>query len=97
MTVVDVMLERAPQAEPEQPEPESDQVTPSFAESLSTVAVTLVDWEACNAAVVGLTETEMGCAPPVTVMTAAKDSVELATEVAVRVTVSGAGAVAGAL
>ena len=94
---MDVKLERVPQAEPEQPEPDRDQVTPSLAESLSTEAEKLVGWEACTVAVVGLTETEMGCAPPVTVMVAVEDLVESVTEVAVTVTVSGVGAVAGAV
>lgn|SRR5690348_7051896 len=35
-----VTAERVPQAEPEQPEPESDQVTPLFCESFCRVAVT---------------------------------------------------------
>lgn len=97
MTEVVVTLESAPQAEPEQPEPESAQVTPLLAESFWTEAVKFDVVEIRTEADVGLTETEIGGGAAVTVIEAEPDLVASATEVALMVTVGGVGTVAGAL
>src|SRR5208337_1833242 len=55
-----VTLVRVPQAAPEHPAPERDQVTPLFCESFCTEAVKLPPVETCKEVDVGLTETEMG-------------------------------------
>ena len=87
-----------PQAVPEQPAPERVQFTPWFEESFCSVAVKLLAWEVCTEDVGGFTETEMGGGSGVVmVMDDGADLVLSATEVAVRVTVAGLGAVAGAL
>jgi len=91
-----VTLERVPQAEPEQPEPERDQVTPLLAESFCTEAVKFAVAETRTDAEVGLTETEMGGGVAVTVMEAEADLELSETEVAVRATAAGVGTAAGA-
>src|SRR5271165_3947366 len=54
------MFVRVPQAAPEHPAPERDQVTPLFCESFCTEAVKLAAVEICTEVDVGLTETEIG-------------------------------------
>src|SRR5271165_4465439 len=54
------MFVRVPQAAPEHPAPERDQVTPLFCESFCTEAVKLAAVEFCTEVDVGLTETEIG-------------------------------------
>jgi hypothetical protein len=61
------------------------------------VAVKPADRETWTEVEVGLTETEMGGGAAVTVIVAAADFVPSLTEVAVSVTVGGAGTAAGAL
>ena len=61
------------------------------------MAVKLVDCEACTEANDGLTETDMGGGGVVIVMMAAADLVPSEIEVAVKVTVFGVGAAAGAV
>ena len=97
MTEVTVTLEREPHAEPEQPEPDSDQVTPLLWESFCRVAAKPADWETWTELEDGLTETEIGAGGAVMVMVAEADFVESATEVAVRVMVAGEGTEAGAV
>ena len=92
-----VMLVNVPHVAPEQPAPESDQLTPLLAESLVSVAVKFwVPMPACTLAEPGASEMEMAGAA-VTVMVAASDLVPSAMEVAVTVTVAGFGTVAGAV
>ena len=92
-----VTLVRVPQAAPEQPVPESDQVTPLFCESFCSVAPKDEECDTCTEAEGGFTETEIGGGGVVMVMAAVPDLVASAMEVAVRVTDAGFGAVAGAL
>jgi len=90
-------LVSVPQAAPEQPEPERDQVTPLFCESFCRVAVKL---PVCRASIelgFGPTETEIGGGAAVMVMAAVPDLVASAMDVAVRVTDAGFGTVTGAL
>ena len=91
-----VTLVRVPQAAPEQPVPESDQVTPLFCESFCSVAAKGEDCDTCTEAEGGFTETEIG-GGVVMVMAAVPDLVASVMDVAVRVTDAGFGAVAGAL
>ena len=84
-----------PQAVPEQPLPVSVHVTPLFVESLLTVAVKFCVEPVVTFAVEGDTATPI--AAPAMVIVAEDDLVVSETEVAVRVTVAGEGAVAGAL
>ena len=87
---------REPQVAPEQPAPESVQLTPLFEGSFCTVAVKPVESPAWTEAEAGFTETEMGNG--VVIVTGAEaDLVPSEMEVAVTETVAGAGAVAGAL
>ena len=97
MTDEVVSLESVPQAAPEQPEPDSVQVTPWSAESFCTEAVKFAVVETCTVAEVGLMETEMGGGAAVTVMAAEADSEGSETEVAVRVTEGGVGVASGAV
>ncbi len=82
-----------PQAAPEQPEPDTDQVTAVLL-VFSTVAEN--DWVAltCKVAVEGATATEIAGS---TVTLAEADLLMSACEVAVTVTVAGEGTVAGAV
>jgi hypothetical protein len=86
-----------PHVAPEQPVPESDQVTPLFCESFCNVAVKAAVVETCTDVEVGLTPTEIGNGAAVTVIVAAADFVPSATDVAFSVTVAGAGTPAGAV
>ena len=86
-----------PQVAPEQPVPESVQLTPLFCVSFCNCAVKFDVWETCTEPEVGFTATEMGGGAVVTVMVADADFVLSATEVAFKVTEGGAGAAAGAL
>ena len=99
MTEVVVTAVSVPQEAPEQPAPASDQLTPFPCVSFCRVAVKGAVVETCREAEPGLTVTEMGGGggASVTVMVAEADLVLSATEVALRVTVAGEGAVAGAL
>ncbi len=54
---VDVAFDKEPQAAPEQPLPERDQVTPLFAGSFVTVAVKLCVWPVVTLAEAGETAT----------------------------------------
>jgi len=92
-----VTLVSVPQAAPEQPVPESDQVTPLFCESFCKVAEKLAVAETCTEVEDGLIATEIGGATLVTVIADDPDLVVSAMEVALRVTEAGFGAVAGAL
>ena len=60
MTEVVVTLVSVPQALPEQPVPDSDQVTPLFCASFCTVAVNGCVWFTCTPAEVGASETDIG-------------------------------------
>ena len=97
MTEVVVTLERVPQVAPEQPEPESVQVTPLFCVSFCRVTEKAVDWETCTEVEAGFTETEIGAGAVVIVIAAEADFVASAIEIAANVTAEGLGAVAGAL
>ena len=97
MTVVVVTFVNVPHAAPEQPVPESVQVTPLLEESFWTDAEIPVDCEACTEVEGGLTVTAIGGGVAVTVIVALPDFVESAREVAVRVTVGGVGMVEGAV
>ena len=92
-----VRLVRVPQAAPEHPDPESDQVTPLFCESFWMVAVKPADWEIWTEAEAGLTEMEIGGAAEVMVTEAEADLVTSDTEVAVIVTTAGVGTEDGAV
>jgi hypothetical protein len=87
----------APQAAPAQPVPVRVQLTPLPEGSFCTMALKPVDCEDCTEAVGGFTETETGGGGVVMVMIAAADFVPSEIEVAVKVTVLGVGAVAGAV
>jgi hypothetical protein len=65
VTDVDVTAESDPHAAPEQPPPESVQVTPAFAESFETIAVNDCVPPTFTVADDGLTATEIGAATPV--------------------------------
>lgn len=80
--------EMAPHMAPEQPAPESDQVTPLFCASLETVGVNCFVAETATDAEVGATLTETG---GVSVMVVEEILVLSATDVAVNVTVFGVG------
>ena len=84
-----------PHVLPEQPLPDRAHVTPLFAVSLLTVAVKFCVEPVETLAVEGDTATLI--AAPVMVIAAEDDFVLSATDVAVRVTVAGEGAVAGPL
>ena len=89
--------ESVPQVTPEQPAPESAQLTPLFCESFVTVAVkACVPIPACTFCVVGATLTMM-TGVVVTVIVAAVLLAPSATAVAVNVTVAGEGTPAGAV
>ncbi len=60
MTEVVVTFVSVPQAAPEHPAPERDQVTPLFCESFCTEAVKLAAVETCTEVDVGLMDTAMG-------------------------------------
>jgi len=92
---VAVALLRVPQAAPEHPVPERAQLTPLFCESFCTEAVKFAVVKICTVVDVGLMETAMG-GTAVIVMFAGADFELSATEVAISVTVGGAGTVAGA-
>ena len=92
MTLVNV-----PQAAPVQPTPDSDHVTPLFCVSFCNCAVNGAVNETCTKAEAGRTATEIGAGAEVMVIVEEPDFVVSATEVAVKVTVAGFGAVAGAL
>ena len=96
MTEVVVTAVSVPQEAPEQPAPASDQLTPFPCVSFCRVAVKGAVVETCTEAEPGLTPTTIGTGA-VTVMVADADLVLSAMEVALRVTVAGEGAVAGAL
>jgi hypothetical protein len=91
VTEVVVTLLSVPHVAPEQPVPESDQVTPLFCESFCTEALKLAVVETCTESDPGLTKTEIGSGAAVTVIVADADFVPSATEVAFIVTVAGAG------
>jgi len=86
-----------PHAAPEQPLPNTLQLTPLFRESFCTVALNPVDCDTCTNAEVGFAVTEIGGGGVVMVMIAEADLVLSAIDVACNVTVAGLGAVAGAL
>ena len=96
MTDVAVTLLSVPHVAPEQPAPETDQVTPLFCESFCTEAVKLAVVETCTEADAGVMETDVGGGVAVMVMMADADLEPSAIEVAVSVTVGGAGTLAGA-
>src|ERR1700683_24866 len=85
----------APQPPPEQPSPESVQVTPLAAVSFVTVAVNCAVPRVATLALAGLTDTMM--AGDVSVIVDVADWVTSVTDVAVMVTVFGLGVVAGAV
>jgi hypothetical protein len=89
------VAEIVPQAAPLHPAPLNVQVTPRFAESFVTVAVTFWPCEdpACAESVVGETETT-GTAAVIVIFTEVV-ATGVATVVAVRVTVGGLGTAAG--
>ncbi len=89
------MLDKAPHVAPEQPLPESDQVTPLFAGSFITVAVKLCVWPVVTLAEPGETATATA-ASCITVILAEENFVGSATEVAVRTTTAGDGTAPGA-
>src|SRR6266852_710170 len=92
-----VAAESVPHVAPEQPAPESAQLTPLFCESFVTVAVkACVPSPACKLCVNGATLTTIVGAA-VTVIVAVPLLVPSATEVAVKVTVAGEGSVPGAV
>jgi hypothetical protein len=92
-----VDAESFPQAAPEQPLPESVQLTPLFCVSLPTVAVKFfVPPGVCTLAEAGDTPTEIAAALAM-VIVAAADFDTSVTEVAVSVTVAGDGIVTGAV
>ena len=82
------VAEIVPQVAPEQPVPESDQVTPLFCESLVTVAENCLLRETFNEIVAGETLTETG---ELSVMVTAAVFVLSALAAAVSVTVFGTG------
>jgi hypothetical protein len=94
---VAVALVSVPHVVPEQPAPESDQVTPVFSESFCTEAVKIAAAETCREVDAGLTETVMGSGAEMMVTLAAFDFVVSDTEVALMVTVGGDGTRAGAV
>jgi hypothetical protein len=85
---------RVPQPAPEQPLPESDQVTPLFAGSFETEALKFWVWPAVRLADDGETFTAMAAR---TVIFADADLAVSATEVAVSVTTAGEGSEEGAV
>jgi hypothetical protein len=92
--------ERAPQAEPEQPEPASVQVTPLFCESFCTVALTVCVFPTCTLAEVGFTLTATGAGGGAVVVTVIADAAILvvsAIALALSVTAAGDGVLAGAV
>jgi hypothetical protein len=89
-----VALVNVPHVAPEQPAPESDQLTPLLAESFVTVAVKFWVKLTCTLGVLGLTATAIA---GVTFTVANALLVPSAIEVAVSVTVAGEGTLAGAL
>ena len=97
MTDVAVTLLSVPHVAPEQPAPETDQVTPLFCESFCTEAVKLAVVETCTEVVAGLTDTEMGSGAEVMVTLAALDFMASVTDVAVMLTVADDGTLAGAV
>jgi|SRR5712692_1703386 len=92
-----VTLAREPQAAPEHPAPETDQVTPLFCESFCTVALKLAAVDTWTEVDAGLTETEMGRGEAVTVTLAEAVFVESAFEMADTLNVAGVGTEAGAV
>jgi len=94
---VAVAIVSVPHVVPEQPAPESDQVTPLFCESFCTEALKLAVVETCAEKVAGLTETEMARGVEVIVTLAAFDFVGSDTEVALIVTAVDEGTLAGAV
>jgi hypothetical protein len=99
MYVAEVVVTFAsvPHVAPEQPVPESDQVTPLFCKSFCNVAVKAAAVDTCTDVERGLTPTEIGSGAAVTVIVADADFVPSATEVALIVMVAGAGTAAGAV
>jgi len=97
VTDVAVTLLSVPHVAPEQPAPETDQVTPLFCESFCTEAVKLAVVETCTEVVAGLTDTEMGSGAEVMVTLAALDFMASVTDVAVMLTVADDGTLAGAV
>ena len=91
-----MMFESEPHVAPEQPAPETLQVTPLNCESFCKVAVKEEDRLICTLTVEGETETEIG-GGGMTVTVAVADLVESETEVAIRETVAGIGTDAGAV
>ena len=92
-----VGAESVPHAAPEQPTPDTAQLTPLFCGSFATVAVNAcVPIPACRLCVAGATLTPI-VGTAVTVITAVPLLAPSATEVAVRVTVAGAGTELGAV
>ena len=87
----------APHVAPLQPVPLKAQVTPLFAVSFCTVAVNACDPLTCTDAVVSDSATAIAGGVAVTVIIAAADFVLSATDVAVIVTVAGAGTLGGAV
>ena len=90
------MFESEPHAGPEQPDPESVQVTPLFCESFCSEALNDADWLIWMLEATGKTETEIG-GGAVTVIVEEPNLVESEMEVAVSVIVAGAGTDAGAV
>jgi len=92
-----VAAESVPHVAPEQPNPDTVQLTPLFCESFATVAVNAcVPIPACTLCVAGATVTPI-VGTDVTVITAVPLRAASATEVAVRVTVAGVGTELGAV
>ena len=87
----------APHVAPLQPAPDTVQVTPLFAASFCTVEVNACDPLTCTDAVVSDSATAIAGGVAVTVIIAAADFVLSATDVAVIVTVAGAGTLGGAV
>lgn len=91
-------LESDPHVAPEQPVPDSAQLTPLFCESFCSVAMKFcVPMPACTLAERGAIATLIGDGGAVIVMVAGADLVLSAADVAVSMTVAGEGKVAGAV
>jgi hypothetical protein len=89
--------DNVPQAALVQPAPVNVHVTPLFCASFFTVAVTLCVFPLCTDALDGATDTLICATAPIIVTCAVSSAVGWAWEIAVMVTVGGAGTVFGAV